>query len=134
MAEDNKEKNLDSDILISALQFWKKIYETKDVIIRFQKKDGTMRSMRCTLDFSKIPKRDKPKSVNIENILKLIQKNKIMHVYDLEKKGWRSVPFDRVEYLDTPLKRYYTPRSAKKKGDHLKHDDPFKSNTRIRNR
>ena len=48
------------------------------------------------------------KSVNIEKILSLIQKNKIMHVYDLNKKAWRSVPFDRVEWMDTKNRRYYT--------------------------
>jgi hypothetical protein len=108
MAEDDKPKEeMDSDIIVSALQFWKKVYEEKDVTIKFIKADGMSRIMRCTLDFKKIPAKDHPKSVNIENILKLIQKNKIMHVYDLENKGWRSVPFDRVEYMDTEARRYY---------------------------
>ena len=102
------EKKLDTDIIVSAIQFWKKVYDEKQVIIRFIKKDGSNRIMNCTLDFTRIPKRDHPKSVNIENILKLIQKNKIMHVYDLNKKAWRSVPFDRVEWMDTKNRRYYT--------------------------
>jgi hypothetical protein len=102
------EKKLDTDIIVSAIQFWKKVYDEKQVIIRFVKKDGSSRIMNCTLDFTRIPKRDHPKSVNIENILKLIQKNKIMHVYDLNMKGWRSVPFDRVEWMDTKNRRYYT--------------------------
>ena len=102
------EKKLDTDIIVSAIQFWKKVYDEKQVIIRFIKKDGSNRIMNCTLDFARIPKRDHPKSVNIENILKLIQKNKIMHVYDLNKKAWRSVPFDRVEWMDTKNRRYYT--------------------------
>ena len=102
-----KKDNIDSDIIVSAVKFWKKIYDEKDVIIKFVKKDGADRIMRCTLDFDKIPRGDHPKKVNIEQILKLIQKNKIMHVYDLEKKGWRSVPFERVEWLDTKDRRYY---------------------------
>lgn len=101
-------EKLDSNIIVSALKFWQKVYEEKEVTIKFKKKDGTERIMRATLDFTKIPEPDKPKSVNIQQILKLIQQNKIMHVYDLDKKGWRSVPFDRVEYMDTPTKRYYT--------------------------
>lgn len=101
------EKEIDSNVIVSALQFWKKVYDEKEVIIKFQKKDKTDRVMRATLDFKKIPVKDHPKGVNIQNILKLIQQNKIMHVYDLDKKGWRSVPFERVEYLDTPTKRYY---------------------------
>ncbi len=102
------EKNLDTDIIVSAIQFWKKVYDEKQVIIRFTKMDGSNRIMKCTLDFKQIPKRDHPKSVNIEKILKLIQKNKIMHVYDLNMKGWRSVPFDRIEWMDTKDRRYYT--------------------------
>ena len=101
------EKEIDSNVIVSALQFWKKVYDEKEGIIKFQKKDKTDRVMRATLDFKKIPVKDHPKGVNIQNILKLIQQNKIMHVYDLDKKGWRSVPFERVEYLDTPTKRYY---------------------------
>jgi len=101
-------QELDTDVIVSAVQFWKKVYDEKEVIIRFTKKDGSNRIMKCTLDFTKIPKRDYPKSVNIEKILSLIQKNKIMHVYDLNKMAWRSVPFDRVEWMDTKDRRYYT--------------------------
>lgn len=108
MADDTKQKDeIDSDIIVSALQFWKKVYDEKEVTIKFVKKDGMPRIMKCTLDFKKVPDKDKPKNVNIQQILKLIQKNKIMHVYDLDKKAWRSVPFDRVEYMDTDDKRYY---------------------------
>jgi hypothetical protein len=109
MADEENKQEIDSNIIVSALKFWQKIFEEKDVVIKFIKKDGTERIMRVTLDFSKIPEKDKPKTVNIQQILKLIQKNKIMHVYDLEKKGWRSVPFETVQYMDTKdKKRYYT--------------------------
>ncbi len=108
MPQDTNEKNLDTDVIVSAVQFWKKVYDEKEVIIRFTKKDKSNRIMKCTLDFEKIPKKDHPKSVNIQRILTLIQKNKIMHVYDLNKKAWRSVPFDRVEWMDTKNRRYYT--------------------------
>lgn len=101
-------KEVDFNVISSALQFWKKLYEEKDVVIKFIKKDGTERIMRATLDFNKIPEKDKPKNVNIEKMINLIQKNKIMRVYDLEKMGWRSVPFDRVEYIDTKTTRYFT--------------------------
>lgn len=105
---------IDSDVIVSAITFWKKVYDEKEVIISFIKKDKTHRIMRCTLDFKKIPKKDHPKGVNIERILRLIQKNKIMHVYDLDIKEWRSVPFDRVEYMDTKDRRYYTKHPSKK--------------------
>lgn len=99
---------VNSDIIVSAVQFWQKVYTEKTVTVKFVTKDNRDRIMRCTLDFEKIPTKDHPKTVNIEKILKLIQKNKIMHVYDLDIKGWRSVPFDRVEYLQTQRgKRFY---------------------------
>ncbi len=101
------ENNADSNVITSAVMFWKTVYDAKEATIKFIKKDNSERIMRCTLDFSKIPQKDKPKSVNFPKILKLIQKNKIMHVYDLDKKGWRSVPFERAEYVDTPDRRYY---------------------------
>jgi len=106
---------LDSDVIVSAVTFWKKVYDEKEVIIKFIKKDKTPRIMRCTLDFTKIPKKDHPKGVNIENILRLIQKNKIMHVFDLDKSAWRSVPFDRVEWMDTEKKRYFTKDPKRRK-------------------
>ena len=99
---------IDSDVIVSAITFWKIVYDEKQVVIKFRKLNGVDRIMRCTLDFKQIPQPDKPKSVNIENIPRLIQKNKIMHVYDLDKKAWRSVPFDRVEYMDTKERRYFT--------------------------
>ena len=90
----------DTDVIRSAVEFWQKVYETKEARVKFVKKDGTIRIMKCTLDFSKIPKKQHPKSVNIPKILKLMQKSGIMHVYDLEKKDWRSVPFQKVDWLE----------------------------------
>ncbi|MGD2072000.1 MAG: SH3 beta-barrel fold-containing protein [Candidatus Thorarchaeota archaeon] len=92
---------VDKNIIDTAIGFWRKIREEGEVTVKFEKKDGTTRIMRCTLDFSRIPKKDYPKSRSIDmaNILKLVQENKIIRVYDLEKKAWRSVPIDKVEYL-----------------------------------
>ena len=47
-----------------------------------------------------IKKRDIPK------ILKLMQNSGILHVYDVDKKGWRSVPFNNVEYLQAGNRTY----------------------------
>ena len=107
--------NLDADVLVSAAEFWQRIYREKVVTIQFIKKDGTNRVMKATLDFSKIPERDRPRSVNVPQILKLIEKNKIVHVYDLEQKGWRTVPFDRVDWLQTPTRRFVTRKSLERK-------------------
>ena len=97
----------DAGIIDDAVYFIEKL--RGDVAkITFIKKSGELMYMKCTLDFNLIPKGDKPKSVNIQQILKLIRKNGIARVYDLEKKGWRSVPFNKTEYmeLEKENKRY----------------------------
>jgi len=109
------DKIAEPDMITNALQFWKKIYDEKEVIIKFTKKSGVNRIMRCTLDFNKIPVPDRPKSMNVEQILKLIKKNEIIRVYDLDVKGWRSVPFSNVEYLESRKMRYYIQKDEKKK-------------------
>jgi len=91
----------DKSIISSAVEFWEKLYEAGEAQVKFVKKDGTIRIMKCTLDFEKIPKEKQPKSVNMSKILTLMQKSGIIHVYDLEKKDWRSVPFKSVDWLLT---------------------------------
>jgi len=94
------------DTIDSAIDFLTRISSEDVVIVKFKKVDGTDRIMRCTLNFARIPKEDRPKSVSLKDILSLIKKNKILRVYDIEKMGWRSVPFDRTEYLKTNSKMY----------------------------
>jgi len=94
------------EVIQNAIQFWHRVNTEDQVKIKFTKKDGTIRFMTCTLNFNKIPKIDQPKNVNIPKILKLMQTSGIIHVYDLENKGWRSVPFKNVEYLETGDKTY----------------------------
>jgi len=96
----------DPEIIQNAVQFWHKVSSEDEVNIKFRKKDGTTRFMKCTLNFQKIPQIDHPKKVNIPAILKLMQNSGILHVYDLEKKGWRSVPFNNVEYLQAGERMY----------------------------
>lgn len=99
--------DIDVEIIKSALEFWQKLFQVGEGKIKFTKKsDGTTRIMKATLDFKKIPKNKHPKSVNIPQILTLIQKSGIMHVYDLEKNDWRSVPFKNVEWLEADGKMY----------------------------
>jgi hypothetical protein len=96
-----------ADLINNAIDFLKKIRSEKQVTIRFIKKDNSVRMMKCTLQFDLIPKPKRPKKIDLPAILNLIKQD-ILHVFDLEKKEWRSVPFDRVEYLETPAKeRFY---------------------------
>lgn len=88
--------------LSTAIQFFQKIKAETEVKIKFRKLDGTERIMRCTLDFSKIPEGKKPKDINMAKIFTLVQQHKMIHVFDLDKKDWRTVPFDRSEWVETP--------------------------------
>ncbi|MHA1816225.1 MAG: SH3 beta-barrel fold-containing protein [Candidatus Heimdallarchaeaceae archaeon] len=98
---------LDPNVITSAVKLWQRLVTEKEVVVKFEKKDKTIRTMRCTLDFKRIPIPDRPKSINVPKILALIQKHKMIHVYDLDKKGWRTLPFEKIEYVDTVNQRYY---------------------------
>ncbi|OQB41560.1 MAG: hypothetical protein BWY04_00740 [candidate division CPR1 bacterium ADurb.Bin160] len=96
------------NIINNAIDFIEKIKKEKIVTIKFIKKDGTTRIMICTLDFGIIPKRDHPKEVNLAKILKQMTANKIIHVYDIEKSGWRSIPYNNIDYLETLKKERFS--------------------------
>ena len=77
--------NFDIQQITNIAEFWQRIYREKAVKIKFEKKDGTERIMLATLDFSKIPERDRPREVNVPKILngKIIPKctlSEIMNV------------------------------------------------------
>jgi hypothetical protein len=46
-----------ADEITSALDFWEKLSKAKEAVVKFKKKDGTIRVMVCTLDFTQIPKK-----------------------------------------------------------------------------
>ena len=94
---------ISNETIKKAVDFLVKVRGEDEVWVKFIKKDGTTRIMNCTLDFKKIPDSQHPKDVDIIKIINLIKDHNIMHAYDLEKRDWRSVPIDRVEYLETPM-------------------------------
>lgn len=104
----------DQDIIRSAIEFWQKLYDAGEGQVKFIKQDGTIRIMKCTLDFKKIPKAKYPKTVNMPKILKLMQSSGIIHVYDLEKKDWRSIPFKEVDWLEVDGKERFKIRPFKR--------------------
>jgi hypothetical protein len=96
--------------------FLEEVMKYPQIKIKFIKRDSTIRIMNCTLDFKQIPKIHQPKNINVPNIIQSMRKKKIIRMYDLDKNAWRSVPYDRVEWVDfiefnerkTPIpKRYY---------------------------
>jgi hypothetical protein len=64
---------VDSSIIDNAIEFWNIIRDEKVVTVKFEKRsDGSTRIMKCTLDFTLIPKKDYPdKNINIAKILKI---------------------------------------------------------------
>lgn len=61
------------------------------VTVKFTKKDGTERLMKCTLVESII----KPYERKTEYRVKAIKDN-ILSVWDVEKDAWRSINFDTI--------------------------------------
>ena len=105
------------DIVKTAIEFWEKSYESGEATVKFTKRsDGTVRIMRFTLDFARLPRTKHPKSVNMSKILKLMQNTGIIHVFDLDKNEWRSVPFQNVDWLEVGEKRYKIRPPANKVG------------------
>jgi len=96
------------EIIRTAVDFLGKVRGEDEVRIKFRKKDGTERIMRCTLNFDKVPRNKIPKDVNLAKILNLLHKSKIIHVFDLDKDDWRSVPFDRADWVETADNRRLT--------------------------
>ena len=97
----------EKNTLQNAIDFYQKIKSEDEVTVKFRKLNGAVRIMRCTLDFSKIPSNQIPKDVNMDKIFSLVQRYGMVHVYDLDKKDWRTVPFERSEWVETPEKIKY---------------------------
>jgi len=80
--KDDKSK----EILIKALR-------SQIVRVSFEKTDGTIRDMSCTLMESKIPDEKKPKSENSKQNLS------VLPVFDTEKEAWRSFRWDSIKKI-----------------------------------
>lgn len=62
------------------------------VNVRFEKADGTMRDMMCTLNEKYLPEQK-----DLEEAIQEKEPNKeVVAVWDLEKESWRSFRLDRV--------------------------------------
>lgn len=67
----------------------KQILDRQDVFVKFTKKNGEERVMRCTRSVHLIPKDQLPKGIGIV-------KDGVTPVYDLDNDGWRSFSNDSV--------------------------------------
>jgi hypothetical protein len=99
-----------TDLIDDIIDFWEKIISNDIVTVKFIKKDGTERIMNATLNFKRIPKEHHPKDFNFAKVLKLVKTSGIVHIFDLDKVEWRSIPFKNVEWLKTKNKQYLKKR------------------------
>ena len=65
--------------------------------VLFEKRDGTERLMKCTLNFDHIPEEMKPlKGLDPKKVL---DKLNILRVFDIDKQGWRSFDVENIKYI-----------------------------------
>ncbi len=65
--------------------------------VSFEKKDGTIRELRCTLNSKYLPEVIVEET---EEVKKTRKKNdNVLSVWDLENEGWRSFRIDSVKYI-----------------------------------
>lgn len=62
-------------------------------IVEFEKSDGQLRKMKCTLDPSVVPEYQESGKA------KKIPSDDVQAVWDLEKNAWRSFRYDRVRNI-----------------------------------
>jgi hypothetical protein len=85
----------------------KSLLQVTTVTVEFVKADGTVRSMRCTLDPDKLPPAPVPAGP-VDGILKESKQRKApdpesIRVFDLDKNEWRSFRFDRLQKVGAEI-------------------------------
>lgn len=98
---DDTEKTIMRDWVRSLLQ-------KQPITITFVKADGTLRDMRCTLDWDRIPTDKHPGQPPVDGIVKESRQRKepdlhSLRVFDLEKGEWRSFRFDRLKKITAEI-------------------------------
>lgn len=105
---------IEPDAIDSAVEVLKRLKQSKIAVVFFIKKNGEKRIMKCTLDFTLIPKEKKPKDFKFENALAMIKKN-ILRVFDVEKQEWRSIPVSSTQFIKTQDNKIYRVNLFKEK-------------------
>ena len=67
--------------------------------VMFEKKDGSERLMKCTLNMDYIP--EEMKQFQLYKGEKVLENLDILKVFDTEAKGWRSFILANVKYIKT---------------------------------
>ena len=87
-----------------AIRHWvKDLLHTTEVKVTFAKADGTIRTMRCTLDPLKLPPQSAPIIITNETRRRKEPDSESVRVFDLDKQEWRSFRFDRLRNITAEL-------------------------------
>lgn len=84
------------------------LLQNSSVTVTFVKADGTLRDMKCTLNWDMIPVDKQPKDTPVDGIVKESRQRKepdphSIRVFDIEKQEWRSFRFDRLQKVTAEL-------------------------------
>ena len=81
----------------------KDLLHTTEVRLTFTKADGTIRTMRCTLDPLKLPPQSAPVIITNETRRRKEPDQETARVFDLDLQQWRSFRFDRLRNIAAEL-------------------------------
>jgi hypothetical protein len=79
------------------------LLQTGAVRVTFVKSDGTVRDMRCTLNWNSIPADQQPKPVDPITPTTKPPSKEALRVFDLDLCQWRSFRFDRLQRVTTTI-------------------------------
>lgn len=88
---------IDSVMTDASREWLRDILHDQEIIVSFEKKDGTIRDMRCTLSEKLIQPYERK-----ENSAPKRQNDTVLPVFDLDKNEWRSFRFDSVKKIEIP--------------------------------
>lgn len=96
------------DVNKAIIRDWvKSLAQATEITVEFLKADGTVREMRCTLDFDRIPQDKQPQDVPVEKLLETKKRRQpdehSLRVFDLDKGEWRSFRFDRLQKVGAEI-------------------------------
>lgn len=86
----------------------KSLLQKGAITVTFVKADGTVRDMRCTLDWAAIPEDKHPGQPTVDGIVKESKQRRepdphSLRVFDVDKGEWRSFRFDRLQKITAEL-------------------------------
>ena len=84
------------------------LLQQQPVTVTFVKADGSVRDMRCTLNYDHIPSDKHPGQPSVDGIVKESRQRKepdvhSLRVFDVDKQEWRSFRFERLQKITAEL-------------------------------